>query len=67
MSKLNFDSMNRDELAHFIVDHRDTLEGKEALRTYISRMAKKAKNVGIPLYNSDLTPNPKTAKNRIFF
>jgi hypothetical protein len=49
MNNLNFDKMNRDELAHFIVANRDTLEGKEALKTYISRMMKKAKNMGIDL------------------
>ena len=53
MNKLNFDSMTRDELAHFMVAHRDTLEGREARKVYIKRMAKKAKNLGIDFYKAE--------------
>jgi uncharacterized protein with von Willebrand factor type A (vWA) domain len=49
MNESNFDTMNRDELARFIVAHRDTKEGIEARRIYINRMAEKAKSRGIEL------------------
>lgn len=50
MSKLNFENMNRDELAHYMVSHRDTPEGIEARRAYIRQMAEKAKSCGIEFY-----------------
>lgn len=49
MNKLNFDTMTRDELAHFMVAHRDTSEEIEARRVYIRRMLEKANNHGINL------------------
>ncbi len=50
MNKFNFDAMSRNELARFIVAHRDTEDGVEARRVYIRRMAEKAKKHGIDLY-----------------
>jgi hypothetical protein len=50
MSKLNFENMNRDELARYMVAHRDTPDGIEARRAYIRQMAEKAKSQGIDLY-----------------
>ncbi len=54
MDKLNFDTMSREELAHFIVAHRETAEGIEARRVYIRRMAEKAKSCGIDFYRSEI-------------
>lgn len=54
MNKLNFDSMTRDELAHFMVEHRGTPEEIEARRVYIHRMAEKAKSRGIDFDRLDL-------------
>ena len=53
MNREILQKMNRDELAHYIVSHRDTSEGIEARRVYIRRMAEKAKTHGIDLYNPD--------------
>jgi len=50
MSKLNFENMNRDELARYMVAHRDTPDGIEARRAYIRQMAEKAKSQGIDFY-----------------
>lgn len=44
MNKLDFESMTRDELAHYIVAHRDTAEAIEARRVLIRRLLEKAKN-----------------------
>ena len=54
MNKLNFDYMSRDELAHYICTHRNTLDGIEARRVYIRRMAEKAKNRGIKFARPEL-------------
>lgn len=54
MNNLNFDSMNRDELAHFMVAHRGTPEEIEARRVYIRRLAEKAKSRGIDFDRLDL-------------
>lgn len=51
MNEINFDNMSRDELAHYIVAHRDTPDAREAQRVYIRRMAEKAKKKGIDLYS----------------
>ncbi|GFE67603.1 hypothetical protein [Chroococcus sp. FPU101] len=51
MSESNFEQMSRDELAHYIVSHRDTPDGVEARRIYIRRMAEKAQKQGIELHN----------------
>lgn len=50
MTEINFDNMSRDELAHYIVAHRDTPSAREAQRVYIRRMAEKAKEKGIEFY-----------------
>ena len=52
MSELNFDNMTRDELAHYVVAHRDTPEAVEAIRALIHQMAKNAKSRGIDFYRS---------------
>ena len=52
MSELNFDSMTRDELAHYMVAHRDTPEAIEAIRALIRQMAKNAESRGIDFYRS---------------
>ncbi|HLO50642.1 MAG TPA: hypothetical protein VK211_19650 [Kamptonema sp.] len=57
MSKLNFENMNRDELARYMVAHRDTPDGIEARRAYIRQMAQKAKSRGI-----DISTLPSTTK-----
>ncbi len=54
VNKLNFDTMSRDELAHYMVAHRDTPEEIEARRVYIRRMAEKAKSRGIDFERLDL-------------
>ena len=50
MNKPNFDSMSRDELAHYMVDHRNTSEGVEARQAFIHQMAKRAESRGIDFY-----------------
>jgi hypothetical protein len=50
MSKPNFDAMSRDELAHYMVSHRDTPEGVEARQAFIRQMAKRAESHGIDFY-----------------
>ena len=52
MSELNFDNMTRDELAHYVVAHRDTPEAVEAIRALIRQMAKNAESRGIDFYRS---------------
>jgi hypothetical protein len=47
MNSTNLDSLNREELARFIVTHRETQEGIEARRLYISRFAQKVNTAGI--------------------
>ena len=44
MNKPNFDGMSRDELAHYMVAHRDTPEGVEARQAFIQQMAKRAES-----------------------
>jgi hypothetical protein len=44
MNELNFDNMTRDELAHYMVAHRDTPEAVEARRDLIRQMAKRAES-----------------------
>ncbi len=53
MNELNFDNMTRDELAHYMVAHRDTPEAVEARRALIRQMAKRAESRGIDLYRSN--------------
>jgi hypothetical protein len=65
MSKPNFASMSRDELAHYMVAHRDTPEGIEARQAFISQMAKRAESRGIefyrsPIANKENAPTPPT-------
>ncbi|WP_206813574.1 hypothetical protein [Chroococcus sp. FPU101] len=50
MNEINFETMSRDELAHYIVAHRDTSGAKEAQRVFIRRMAEKAQKHGIDFY-----------------
>lgn len=52
MNELNFDNMTRDELAHYMVAHRDTPEAVEAIRALIRQMAKNAESRGIDFYRS---------------
>jgi hypothetical protein len=54
MNKPNFDAMSRDELAHYMVAHRDTSEEVEARRVYIRRMAEKAKSRGIEFHRPEV-------------
>ncbi len=61
MSKLNFDTMSRDELAHHIVAYRDSLHGIEARRAFIRRMVEKAKSLGIEIDRSEV--QTKSIKN----
>ena len=63
MSKLNFENMNRDELARYMVAHRDTPEGIEARRAYIRQMAEKAKSQGIDFYRVQLPAVNTEMKN----
>jgi hypothetical protein len=58
MNSTNLDSLNREELARFIVAHRDTSEGIEARRLYIRRFAHKVNNAGVSFND----PQAKTAK-----
>lgn len=63
MNKPNFDSMNRDELAHYMVAHRNTPEGIEARKAFIHQMAKRAESRGIDFYRSQsqmTSPNQET-------
>ncbi len=53
MNKSNFDSMSRDELAHYIVAHRNTSQGIEARRVFIRRMADKAQSYGIDFHQPE--------------
>jgi len=46
MNTKKLDSLSREELARFIVAHRETPEGIEARRLYISRLAQKVNNAG---------------------
>lgn len=52
MDKPNFDSMSRDELAKYMVAHRNTPEGIEARQAFIHQMAKRAESRGIDFYRS---------------
>lgn len=47
MNTKNLDNLNREELARFIVTHRETPEGIEARRLYINRLAQKVNNSGV--------------------
>jgi hypothetical protein len=50
MNEINFDNMTRDELAHYMVAHRDTPEAVAARRALIRQMAKRAESRGIDFY-----------------
>ena len=50
MNTTNLDHLNREELARFIVAHRETPEGIEARRIHIRRLAKKVENCGTKFY-----------------
>ncbi len=54
MSEPNFAAMSRDELAHYMVAHRDTPAGIEARQAFISQMAKRAESRGIDFYRSPI-------------
>ena len=58
---MNFDSMSRDELAHYMVAHRNTPEGIEARQAFIHQMAKRAESRGIDFYRSQ---SPMTSPNQ---
>ncbi len=47
MNTKSLDNLTREELARFIVAHRETPEGREARRLYISRLAQKVNNAGV--------------------
>jgi hypothetical protein len=57
-NKPNFNEMTRDELAHYIVAHRDTPEGMEARRVFISQMAKRFESRGIDFYRRNQQSPP---------
>jgi hypothetical protein len=48
--KPNFEEMTRDELAHYMVAHRNTPEAQEACRVFIRQMAQRLAARGIDLY-----------------
>lgn len=50
MNELNFDNMTRDELAHYMVAHRNIPAAAEATRALIRQMAKRAESRGIDFY-----------------
>ena len=50
MNQPNFDNMRRDELAHYMVAHRDTPAGMEARQAFIRQMAIRAESRGIDFY-----------------
>jgi hypothetical protein len=56
-SRLNFERMSRDELAQYIVAHRDTPDGLEARRVFIRRLAQKADKKGIELQKPTINPS----------
>ena len=58
MNELNFDNMTRDELAHYMVAHRNTPEALEARRALIRQMAKRAESRGIDFYRSNNRSQP---------
>lgn len=57
MQEPNFDNMNRDELAHYMVAHRDTPMAVEARRALIRQMARRAASRGIDFYRDNI-PHP---------
>ena len=57
-NNLNLHNMTRDELAHYIVAHRNTPQGIEARRIFIRRMAEKAKSHGIKFDRSQIQAKP---------
>jgi hypothetical protein len=61
MNKPNFDDMSRDELAHYMVAHRNTPEGTEARQAFIDQMAKRAESRGIDFYRLQ---SPTTSPNQ---
>lgn len=56
MNKLNFDAMSRDELAHFMVAHRDTEKGIEARYTFAA-WQRKPKIVELSFINLNFSKN----------
>jgi hypothetical protein len=63
MSTPDFALMSRDELAHYMVAHRDTPEGIQARQAFISQMAKRAESRGIDFYRS-ASVNQSTPQSR---
>jgi hypothetical protein len=63
VNKLNFDTMSRDELAHYMVAHRDSPDGIEARRVYIRRLAEKAQTCGVEFYRPELQTQPTESKS----
>lgn len=55
-NNVNLQNMTRDELAQYIVTHRNTHLGIEVRRFFIRRIAEKAKNHGIELDQSGIKP-----------
>jgi hypothetical protein len=60
MNQPNFDNMSLDDLAHYMVAHRNTPEGIEARQAFIHQMAKRAESKGIDFYrlqSQETSPN----------
>jgi hypothetical protein len=55
-SNLDFNAMSRDELAHLMVAHRDSVHGIEARRAFIRRMKENAKKYGIEIDQPEVQP-----------
>lgn len=58
MNTKNLEKLNREELARFIVAHRETPEGVEARRIYINRLAQTVNNSGINFKQPQLMELP---------
>jgi hypothetical protein len=53
MDNVDLESLSREDLARYMVAHRETPEGREAQRIYIRRMAEKAIANGINFYRQN--------------
>jgi hypothetical protein len=56
--KPNFEEMTRDELAHYMVAHRNTPAGIEARGVFIRQMAKRFEARGIQFYRDTVQTQP---------
>jgi hypothetical protein len=60
MNTTNLEHLNREELARFIVAHRETPAGIEARRIYINRLAQKVNNSGINFEQPQISSIPSS-------